>query len=69
MYDMSITEKQIREYAYGIWLREGKPEGCAQQHWEQATIELSAPQETIKVIVEHRYPGEVKDTTFSSLWY
>jgi hypothetical protein len=33
------AEQIIRETAYFIWEREGRPEGCAQDHWERATIE------------------------------
>ena len=29
----------IRERAYFLWLREGRPEGRAQDHWGSATIE------------------------------
>ena len=29
----------IRERAYFIWLREGRPEGRAQDHWRSATLE------------------------------
>ena len=34
------TEQVIRETAYFIWEREGRPEGCARDHWERATIEI-----------------------------
>lgn len=30
------SEAQIREAAYYIWLHAGRPEHCAQTHWEQA---------------------------------
>jgi Protein of unknown function (DUF2934) len=33
------AEQVIRETAYFIWEREGRPEGNAQDHWERATIE------------------------------
>ena len=29
----------IRERAYFIWRREGRPEGRAQDHWRSATLE------------------------------
>jgi hypothetical protein len=32
----------IRERAYFLWLREGRPEGRAQDHWRSATIEESS---------------------------
>jgi DUF2934 family protein len=33
------SEDAIRERAYFIWLREGRPEGRAQDHWLSATLE------------------------------
>jgi hypothetical protein len=32
-------EQAVREAAYFIWEREGRPEGYAQQHWRQAIRE------------------------------
>jgi Protein of unknown function (DUF2934) len=32
-------EQTIRERAYFIWEREGRPEGRADDHWRYATIE------------------------------
>ena len=39
---------EIAECAYFIWLREGRPEGKALEHWLQAEAELAAksPPET-----------------------
>jgi len=34
------AEHVIRETAYFIWEREGRPEGYAQDHWERATVEI-----------------------------
>jgi hypothetical protein len=34
-------EQVIRETAYFIWERKGRPEGCARDHWERAIIEIS----------------------------
>ena len=31
-------ERRIRERAYRLWEAEGRPEGRAQQHWEQARM-------------------------------
>ena len=36
----AYAEQVIRETAYFIWEREGRPEGYAQDHWERATIEI-----------------------------
>jgi hypothetical protein len=33
------SEQAVREAAYFIWEREGRPEGRAQDHWSQAFIE------------------------------
>ena len=30
------TESQIRDSAYFIWLREGRPAGRDREHWEEA---------------------------------
>ena len=37
---MSIPEQLIRQHAYQIWEREGKPEGCADIHWKKAQQEI-----------------------------
>lgn len=36
-------QEKIRSRAYQIWLKAGKPEGSAEQHWVQAEGELSSP--------------------------
>jgi hypothetical protein len=38
----SDREKLIRERAYQIWTDEGRPEGRADAHWEQAEKEIAA---------------------------
>jgi hypothetical protein len=35
-------EDRVRERAYAIWEREGRPEGGAERHWSQAEQELRA---------------------------
>ncbi|MBA4147850.1 MAG: DUF2934 domain-containing protein [Verrucomicrobia bacterium] len=37
---MRITYQEISQRAYEIWEREGKPEGCEQEHWLRAEHEL-----------------------------
>lgn len=32
----------IRERAYAIWEKEGRPNGCDARHWSQATAEVTA---------------------------
>jgi hypothetical protein len=34
------TEERVQVRAYEIWEREGRPEGRAQEHWDQACREL-----------------------------
>lgn len=36
-----IPEPTIRERAYHIWEREGRPEGRAEDHWQMARSELA----------------------------
>lgn len=36
----AVDEVAIRERAYRIWEQEGRPEGRAREHWEQAAREL-----------------------------
>jgi hypothetical protein len=34
-----VSEREIiAEIAYFIWLSEGCPEGCAEEHWQQAEL-------------------------------
>ena len=35
-------EEKVRERAYAIWEREGRPEGQAERHWAQVEEELRA---------------------------
>jgi hypothetical protein len=35
-------QQKVRERAYTIWEREGRPEGGAEQRWDQAEEELRA---------------------------
>lgn len=35
------NEQAIRDRAYAIWEREGRPQGCERDHWLQAVWELS----------------------------
>ena len=35
-------QDRVRERAYAIWEREGRPEGGADRHWAQAEAELRA---------------------------
>ena len=46
MGDKHLDEDKIRERAYLIWEREGRPHGQHDQHWNQARWELLSEQET-----------------------
>lgn len=35
-----IDEARIREAAYHLWLKEGRPEGRAEDHWHRAHAAL-----------------------------
>ena len=35
-----MSDDVIREAAYFIWEREGRPEGCAAEHWARALAEV-----------------------------
>lgn len=37
---MQLNENLIREQAYKIWESEGKPDGCADEHWHKACQSL-----------------------------
>jgi hypothetical protein len=39
-------ERLIRERAYEIWEREGRPAGRSEEHWRQAAAEIAAAAET-----------------------
>ena len=41
---MQSDYEKIRQRAYEIWDREGRQEGRAEEHWEQAERELAASQ-------------------------
>jgi hypothetical protein len=34
-----MSDEVVREAAYFIWEREGRPEGCAPDHWARALTE------------------------------
>lgn len=36
------AEEAIRLRSYQIWEREGRPQGCSQEHWARAKAELEA---------------------------
>jgi hypothetical protein len=48
--------QRIRERAYQIWDRDGRPEGRAHEHWVQAEQEIA--EEDTPVFVQERERGE-----------
>jgi Protein of unknown function (DUF2934) len=38
----SEKERRVRERAYDIWQREGRPHGRDAEHWQQAAAEVEA---------------------------
>jgi len=36
------AEKRIREIAFGIWEQDGRPEGHADEHWQEAQRRVAA---------------------------
>jgi Protein of unknown function (DUF2934) len=42
--------ERIRQRAYEIWAREGRPEGRADEHWQQAETELAAELEAVAAV-------------------
>jgi Protein of unknown function (DUF2934) len=52
----AAREQKLRERAYAIWEREGRPEGRAEQFWLMAERELRA---------ERRQPGAGADRPWS----
>jgi len=47
--------ERIQRRAYEIWENEGRPEGAASRHWEQAADELAGDDEheTLQVLIDH----------------
>ncbi len=48
-YSNIPEESAIRDAAYYIWLRNGKPENQAQQHWDEAYFTLCLSLGRIKI--------------------
>lgn len=51
MVDEAEIERRIRERAYRIWEEEGRPEGRAEDHWEQAKM-IIALEDTQKTMLK-----------------
>ena len=44
----TVTESQVREAAYYLWLDDGQPEGHDEEHWLKAVDALNKPQPKAK---------------------
>lgn len=52
-------EERIRERAYEIWEREGRPEGKSVDHWLQAEAEVSADETGLEQEIKLEAVGAV----------
>jgi hypothetical protein len=52
-------EQRIRDRAYEIWERAGRPEGKAVEHWQQAEAEIAAEEQGLEQEVELEAEGVV----------
>lgn len=52
-------EQRVRERAYEIWERAGRPEGKAVEHWQQAEAEIVAEEQGLEQEVELEAEGVV----------
>ena len=44
----TVTKTQVREAAYYLWLDDGQPEGCDEEHWLKAVDALNQPKPKTK---------------------
>ena len=55
-------EELIRARAHAIWEAEGSPEGRADQHWEQATLEIEQASTEVDTQAARAAPKEAAAT-------
>jgi hypothetical protein len=58
-------QHKLRERAYALWEREGRPEGGAARHWAQAEEELRAE---APVVEATRTAGDAASTAGTETW-
>ena len=51
-------QRRVRERAYALWVREGRPEGQADRHWFKAEAELLRAEEAHPSAGTASRPGE-----------
>lgn len=52
-------EQRVRERAYELWERAGRPEGMSAQHWAQAEAEISAEEQGLDEEIKREADGAV----------
>lgn len=52
-------EERIRERAYEIWERDGRPEGKAVEHWLRAEAEVAADEQGLEAELKLEHEGVV----------
>jgi hypothetical protein len=52
-------EQRVRERAYEIWERTGRPEGKADEQWLQAEAEIAAEEQGLEQEIELESQGAV----------
>jgi len=61
------AEQVVREAAYFIWEREGRPEGRARDHWERALRETSVAKEDEPLLDEEKILAGRPDVNMPAL--
>jgi hypothetical protein len=50
-------EQRVRERAYEIWERTGRPDGKSEEHWLQAEAEIAAEEQGLEQEIELESEG------------
>ncbi|PZQ50341.1 MAG: hypothetical protein DI556_07220 [Rhodovulum sulfidophilum] len=56
MTDERAIEDRIRARAHEIWEREGRPEGAAARHWDEARLEIEAEERVARATTPEPEP-------------
>ena len=51
---MHLNENRVRECAYQIWESEGRPDGCAEKHWNMALKSLESEERNSETFIPHQ---------------
>ena len=60
-HENHVTHEEIRDRAYSLWERAGRPEGCETEHWLRAESELIEERTQAQ-----RMPGSASPTPVSA---